>query len=146
MNLEQLTQLANLKKIEQHPLVPIHALTPVKKFKDSTANELTKAITAYIRLTGNYAERINNTGIYDSKAGKWRKGGTRRGISDIMASKVVQHNGRSFSIMVAIEVKVGKDVMSEYQKKIQDEVIKSGGVYIIAKTWDQFYKEWELIT
>ena len=117
--------------------MPIHALTPVKKFKDTTANELTKAITAYIRLTGNYAERINNTGIFDSKTGKWRKGGTRRGIADIMASKVVQHNGRSFSIMVAIEVKVGKDVMSEYQKKIQDEVTKSGGVYIIAKTWDQ---------
>ena len=145
MNLEKLTQLANLKKIEQHPLVPIHALTPVKKFKDTTANELTRSITAYIRLTGNYAERINNTGIYDPSKGKWRKGGTRKGIADIMASKILEHNGRKFSIMVAIEVKIGKDKMSEYQLKIKDEITKSGGVYIIAKTWDQFITDWENI-
>ena len=145
MNLNDLTKLAMMKKIAEHPLVPLHALPPVRPFKDSSSNELTRAIVEFVRLTGHYADRINNTGIYDSKTGKWRKGGTRRGISDIIANKMIEHNGRKFSIMVAIEVKVGRDKMSEHQLKVQAEVQKSGGVYIIAKTWEQFIKEWDSI-
>jgi hypothetical protein len=145
MTLNDLTKLAMMKKIAEHPLIPLHALPPVRPFKDASSNELTRAIVEFVRLTGHYADRINNTGIYDKRTGKWRKGGTRKGISDIIANKMIEHQGRRFSIMVAIEVKVGKDKMSEHQIKVQSEVQNSGGVYIIAKTWEQFYQDWQSI-
>lgn len=145
MTLKELQTRANLEKLAKYPNVPIHAIVPVKPFKDTTANELTKAITTFIRLTGNYADRINNTGIYDARKGKWRKGGTRKGISDIIASKLIEHEGRKFSVNVAIEVKVGKDKLSEYQERIRDEVTAAGGYYIVARNWDGFIKDWESI-
>ena len=146
MTLSELTKLAMMHKIAKHPMIPLHALPPVRPFSDKKSNELTRAIVEFIRLTGHYADRINNTGIYDSKTGRWRKGGTRKGISDIIANKMIEHDGRKFSIMVAIEVKVGRDKMSDYQLKVQAEVQNSGGVYIIAKTWEQFFEEWQKIS
>ena len=145
MTLEQLTQLANMQKIAKHPTVPLHALPSVKKFSESSANELTRSIEAFIRMTGGYADRINNTGIYDPRTGRWRKGGTRKGIADIMASKPVTHEGRTFAVNVAIEVKVGKDRMSEHQQKIREEVERAGGVYMIARNWDTFIEQWNQI-
>ena len=145
MTLSELTRLATLHKVAKYPNVPLHAIVPVKAFKDGTANELTRAIETFIRLTGNYADRINNTGIYDTRTGKWRKGGTRKGIADIMASKKVEHGGRTFSITVAIEVKIGRDRLSEHQKRCKEEIERSGGVYIIAKEWDGFFAEWNAI-
>lgn len=124
--------------------MPLHALY-VKPFKDTTANELTRSIEAFIRMTGNYADRINNTGIYDTKTGRWRKGGTRKGIADIMAAKQIEVDGRKFAITVAIEVKIGKDRMSPEQERVKGEIEKAGGRYIIARNWDQFINEWETI-
>jgi len=111
----------------------------------SKANDLTKTILAFIRLTGNYADRINNTGIYDVKIGKFRKSNTRKGIADIMASKRIEHEGRTFAVQVAIEIKVGNDRLSEHQERMRDEIQKKGGVYIVARDWDGFYKDWEAI-
>jgi hypothetical protein len=113
------------------------------KYSDKTANQLTTAIVDFIRLTGGYADRINNTGIM--RNGKWTRSGTRKGIADIMAGKPIQVGDRTISATVAIEVKIGKDRQSEDQKKIQAEVEKSGGFYIIARNWYQFYYEWSQI-
>ena len=124
--------------------VPVKYIPPVK-FKVSKANDLTKTILAYIRLSGNYADRINNTGIYDVKIGKFRKSNTRKGIADIMASKRIEHEGRTFAVQVAIEIKVGNDRLSEHQERMRDEIQQKGGVYIVARDWDGFYKDWEAI-
>lgn len=136
--------MALLRQHEKYPNIPLHALY-VKPFKDTTANELTRSIEAFIRMTGNYADRINNTGIYDTKTGRWRKGGTRKGIADIMAAKQIEVDGRKFAITVAIEVKIGKDRMSPEQERVKGEIEKAGGRYIIARNWDQFINEWETI-
>lgn len=136
--------MALLRQHEKYPNMPLHALY-VKPFKDTTANELTRSIEAFIRMTGNYADRINNTGIYDTKTGRWRKGGTRKGIADIMAAKQIDVDGRKFAITVAIEVKIGKDRMSPEQERVKGEIEKAGGRYIIARNWDQFINEWETI-
>lgn len=136
--------MALLRQHEKYPNMPLHALY-VKPFKDTTANELTRSIEAFIRMTGNYADRINNTGIYDTKTGRWRKGGTRKGIADIMAAKQIEVDGRKFAITVAIEVKIGKDRMSPEQERVKGEIEKAGGRYIIARNWDQFINEWETI-
>lgn len=146
LTLEQLTQLANMTKINKHPLVPLHALPSVKKFKDSSANDLTRSIEAFIRLTGNYADRINNTGIYDPRTKRFRKGGTRKGIADIIASKMVEHGGRKFAVNVAIEVKVGRDKLSEHQIRIKQDIEQAGGYYIVARDWPTFIEQWDAIT
>jgi hypothetical protein len=144
MTLKDLQRLALLRQHEKYPNVPIHALY-VKPFKDTTANELTRSIEAFIRMSGHYADRINNTGIYDKRTGRWRKGGTRKGIADIMAAKNIMIGDRKVAITVAIEVKIGKDRMSPDQERVKAEIEKAGGVYIIARTWDQFYEEWNRI-
>lgn len=42
---------------------------------------------------------------------------------------------------VKIEVKIGKDRQSIFQKEYQKNVEKAGGIYYIAKDFDSFY-EW----
>lgn len=128
--------------------VPDYAL-PKKTYSDKTANGLTKAIIDYIRMNGGYADRINNTGVYVKgkttdlghevlmERGKYIRSGSRKGIADIMATK----KGR----LVAIEVKIGKDRQSEHQKLIECEINQAGGVYMIARTWTQFYEQWKQI-
>jgi hypothetical protein len=145
MTLQELTDLANKDKINKYPNVPKHAIVPIKKFKDTTANELTKSILTYIRLTGNYADRINNMGVYDQKLKKYRKPGTRKGICDIMASKRITLIDRIIAITVGIEIKIGKDQLSEHQLIVKKEIEQIGGVYIIAKDWDTFINQWTKI-
>ena len=145
MTLKELTRLKTEAILEKHPNFPRIGFPTTKPFTDKTANGLTRAIVDYIRLTGNYGERINNVGVYDAKRGVYRKGGTRKGIADIMATKRIQAGERTYGVSVAIEVKIGKDRLSEYQQTVKEEIERSGGVYIVARNWDQFYKEWEAI-
>jgi hypothetical protein len=39
---------------------------------------------------------------------------------------------------VKIEVKIGKDRQSEAQKRYQENIEKAGGIYYIAKNFDDF--------
>jgi len=141
MTLKQLSELEHAYKCSKSTLPPSYV--PVTKYTDKTANGLTNAIVDFIRLTGGYADKINNMGVM--RNGKWTRSGTRKGIADIMAGKPIKVGDRTISATVAIEVKIGKDRQSEAQKKIEAEVVKSGGFYIIAKTWDGFYNAWEQI-
>jgi hypothetical protein len=117
------------------------------KFTDKTANGLTKAIIAWINLNGYQAERISTTGRYidNSKvvtdvlgnrkkigSGKYIKGTGTKGSADISATI----KGKS----IKIEVKIGKDKQSEAQIKYQEMIEKAGGIYFIAKNFDEFYE------
>ena len=116
------------------------------KYSDKTANGLTKAIIAWINLNGYQAERISTTGrwIDNSKvvtdvlgnrkkigSGKYIKGTGTNGSADISATI----KGKS----IKIEVKIGKDKQSEAQIKYQQMIEKAGGIYFIAKNFDNFY-------
>lgn len=116
------------------------------KFTDKTANGLTKSIIAWINLNGYQAERISTTGRYvdNSKivtdvlgnrkkigSGKYIKGTGTNGSADISATI----KGKS----IKIEVKIGKDKQSEAQIKYQQMIEKAGGIYFIAKNFDEFY-------
>jgi len=108
-----------------------------KKYSDKTANELTKSIIAYIQLMGGQAERISTTGrVIDNRKNigttKWIPGTTTKGSADISAT--IQ--GRS----VKIEVKIGKDKQSDAQLKYQAEIEKSGGIYYVARNFEDFFK------
>ena len=96
-----------------------------------TANNLTKEIIEHIVKNKGHAERVNN--IARQIKGRWVKSNMTRGTSDIHA--IIQ--GKP----VMIEVKVGKDRQSIYQKAYQKEVEKAGGIYYIAKDFYSFY-EW----
>ena len=146
MTLSELTQAVHDLKMAKYPhAAKIPHYFPTIPFVANSANSLTRCIEAYIRVTGGYADRINNTGIYDPKTGKWRKSGTRKGIADIMATKKVQYDDRIFAVPVAIEVKWGKDRLSEDQLKIKAEYEAAGGVYLVARTWEQFIQDYNNI-
>ena len=125
--------------------MPLHAI-PRPKYNDSSANALTKAIIKFIELQGYQAERISSTGRYiDTKrtktnilgqtitigSGRYIPGTSTNGTADISATI----KGKS----IKIEVKHGKDRQSEAQKQYQTSIERSGGVYFIAKNFDEFY-------
>ena len=118
------------------------------KFTDKTANGLEKALCAYINLSGGMAERRKNSGrvIDDRKvitdvAGMQRVlGGTRyipgtgrNGTSDI--------SGIWRGKPLAIEVKIGKDRMSQAQIAYKEDFEKAGGIFIIARNFEQTINE-----
>ena len=129
-NLKELGKLADQLNAEKHPLLPPHALVK-KRFKDTTANDLTKTIIwDMYHVRQGVAYRINNGAVYDRKKGVYRKGVQRRGVPDIIG--II--DGRFFGI----EVKIGKDRQSADQKEIEREIGDAGGVYFIAKSYDDY--------
>ncbi len=137
-------KLAVLKS--EYPNVPDYAI-PQPKYSDKSANGLTRCVIDWLQLNGWQAERINTMGrpidnrkqVTDVVGRKktigsmtWGKSTATRGSADISATIM----GRS----VKIEIKYGKDRQSADQKKYQNMIERSGGVYIIVKTFDQFYQ------
>jgi len=115
-------------------------------YKQNTANGLTRCIIDYINFIGGQAERINTTGrvIDNTKTvknviGQNQTVGSKqyipttgtKGSADISALYL----GKSYKI----EVKIGKDRQSEAQKDYQMRIEAAGGVYYIAKSFDEFY-------
>jgi len=115
----------------------------------SKANGLTMAIIRFLTRKGHYANRIGTQGQaqvqkiprfnihsqqmqYFEKV-KWTKGNTKRGTPDITA--II--GGKA----VWIEVKIGKDRMSDAQKEQQASIETAGGIYYIATEMQLFY-EW----
>jgi len=135
-----------------HPNIPEYARC-APSYSDRTANGLTKCIIDFLRLKGYQAERISVTGrkisqskVYTDVLGatrkigqdKWIKTSMQKGTADISA--II--NGRS----VKIEVKIGRDRQSQSQKKYQDEVERSGGVYWIVRSFDDFIAKYKDLT
>lgn len=131
---------------QRYPNIPEHGRVKAK-YTDKTANGLTKCIIDFIRFKGGQAERISNTGRpidrrynYTDVAGvtrsigsiEWIKGSGTNGTADISATI----KGRS----VKIEVKIGRDRQSNDQLKYQRQVEDAGGLYVIAKDFESFYK------
>jgi hypothetical protein len=148
---KELRQLYWMNLFRRYPSTPTEYFPP-PKYSDRTANGLTKMVIDFIRLSGGQAERISVTGrsidrrkvVSDCMGARrmigslqWIRPTMTPGTADISATV----NGRS----VKIEVKIGKDKQSsrqiEYQKRIED----AGGVYIIARNFDQFY-QWYIST
>jgi hypothetical protein len=125
----ELERIANEAARKKHPsLNPAH-LAP-RTHRDDTANSLTSCIVTYITLSGGFASRVNNTGIYNQKLRKYIPGTSRKGLPDILATY------KSKSLF--IEVKIGRDKMSEAQEKIRNEQEKSGGLYFLARNFTDF--------
>lgn len=144
-----LQPLLDLKLAETKRRYPNFPYPVTPKYSDKTANGLTKCIIDWLNLNGHQAERISSSGRYidtrqivtnvvSSKvigSGQWVYGSGTKGTADISATI----NGRS----VKIEVKIGKDRQSSYQKHYQAKIEQAGGIYIISKTFQDFY-QWYL--
>lgn len=94
------------------------------------SNGLQLAIQNFLKWNGHRATRISSAGRKVN--GKWIPGPTRKGSSDVSSTI----NGRS----CMFEIKVGKDVASEYQLREQELERKAGGIYEFVKTFDEFLK------
>lgn len=92
------------------------------------ANSLTAAIIKHIRASGGYATRINTQGQF--RDGRWTKGTTAKGTADVHACFQGRH--------LSIEVKVGRDVISDAQRLTAEEITRAGGVYFVARDLNSF--------
>lgn len=121
---------------------------PSKKIhKQSPTNALTKAIRDYTTLLGCATARVNTTGNFNHDKQIFVTSGATNGYEDIDIILPIVINGLRLGLKVAVEVKVGKDRHRPEQKVRMEAVRKAGGIYIIAKTFDQFKVDFDkLIT
>ena len=152
--IKRLKELELQKSRERSPNLPEYARVAYK-YSDKKANGLTRCIIDWIKFNGGQAERISVTGRYidNSKVvtdvlGNKRKIGSgtyipsnmQVGSADISAT-IKNKNGIGLSCK--IEVKIGRDIQSPEQKKYQEQVESAGGVYIIARNFEDFVKDYE---
>lgn len=141
---KELEERADIENAKQHPNFPEKYL-PKSKYRDDTANGLTRCIIDWIKLHGGQAERVNSMGVPVDKrrqvtdvlgrtrtigSVEWRRSGGTKGSADISATV--------HSKAVKIEVKIGRDRQSEAQREYQQAVEQAGGLYYIAKDFTSF--------
>ncbi len=134
-----------------------HGIPKCKFPKVASANGLTKMIINYITWTGHHAERSNTMGrpvekkvekfnIFTRQADKvtigmeWQKGTGTKGSSDVKAHKRIA--AQKFPVPVYIEVKIGRDALSDDQKKYKAKVEATGALYWVTKTPEDFFTQW----
>ena len=106
---------------------------PAKKPKGETANRITANIIRVVNTQpGCIAYRVNNTGIWDEAKQVFRTAHTEKGIPDIIGCL----RGRS----LWIEVKAGRDKLSQDQMLRKFEIERAGGLYFEARSTDNFLK------
>ncbi len=143
-----LEELADNDARNKYPTVSY--LAP-RKFRDDSANGLTKCIITFLTLQGHQAERINSTGrIFDNRMTftdvigrkrtvgryEWVYGTGTRGTAEISASIA----GRSANI----EVIILSDRQSQAQIEYDQAIERAGGIYVIARSFEQFYDWYNL--
>ncbi|GAB2554285.1 VRR-NUC domain-containing protein [Spirosoma areae] len=107
------------------------ARKPKKKGpKTESANALTRRIVEHIRKQGHFATRLSSTGTFRADLKKFVPSQQRTGLPDIMA--VVE------SRACFVEVKVGRDTLSQDQKKAIAELQKAGACVFVARDFDSF--------
>lgn len=103
----------------------------------SAANELTNRIIDHIYRAGGYAWRASSVGVFDTKRMHFRAA-AKKGVSDVLAC----FKGR----LIAVEVKIGTDRLSDEQVGFMKNVIHAGGSAVVASDFEQFEREWKLCT
>lgn len=151
MTIKDLKKLDVDKKMKDHPVMAKShpdAITPYNYHQKDT-NGLTRCIIDAINFTGGFAVRVNNGGTfrkgkkiprecggYVVTPGVYTFNGTR-GVADIDATWQ--------GMKVAIEVKFGKDRLSDDQINYKEAIIKGGGYYIVAKEFEEFWRDFEAV-
>jgi hypothetical protein len=142
--IKELNRLACQRQRELHPDVPV-AYLPPHRYLDHSANGLTRCVLAWLKLNGHQAERISVTGrridqrqTYTDVLGQRRQVGTVKWIASSMQRGSADISAIIKGIPVKIEIKFGDDRQSDYQRTYQAEVERSGGIYLIVGTFQEF--------
>lgn len=101
-----------------------------KGTKPESANALTRRVVEYIRNNGHFATRLQSTGTYRDDLKKFVPSQQRSGLPDVMA--VVD------SRACYVEIKIGKDTLSDDQKKAIAELQQAGAAVFVASDFDAF--------
>lgn len=105
----------------------------------SVTNNTTNAIITFLNVSGHMAWRNSTVGTFDPTTKRMRTAHpTARGTADIVCCL---KGGQYFEI----EIKTGKDRMSPQQEKHRGDVLASGGIYIVARTYDDFRIQYDNI-
>lgn len=101
-----------------------------------SANKLTQSIVRFLNYNGFVAWNVYNGGVYDPKRGVYRKNPTqKRGVFDVCGFR--ESDGKH----IEIEIKWGRDKMSEFQKLHFERLEKAGAICYVARDLDEFL-EW----
>lgn len=100
------------------------------KFSDKSANELTRAIVAWLNSHGAFGARVNTTGTFDKRTGRYRCSGSTKGMADVTAIIGGKH--------VSLEIKHGHDKPRAAQLQVQQQVQQAGGIYEFVHTFAEF--------
>lgn len=145
------------KKI-RFPNVPLANL-PLKAFKQNSANEIEKSVVHCLHLHGFQASRVKLMGrpvdtrkTYTNVLGElrvagslsWMKSTGTKGMADVDAGVIPK--GGTYAASVKIEVKYNKDRQSADQKRYEAQVVQGGGVYLLIKSYDDFWTWFEEFT
>jgi hypothetical protein len=128
--LKILQQMDDEQKRTKYKSIPDHAL-PKSKFKDNGSNELTSSVIKWLELNGHWATRVSSAGRYVAAKGKFIPSTTKKGCADIHAVIFGKH--------VSIEIKYGADRLREDQLLVKEQIEKAGGLYVVVKTFQQFF-------
>jgi hypothetical protein len=128
--LQILCQLADVRKAEQSPNFPARYI-PNSRYNDRDANGLIRCLVDYLNFSGHFATHLGSTGAYRvnwQRLVSWQQ---QVELPDVFA--VV--GGRA----MLIEVKHGKDQLSEARKRTIFELQKAGALIYIAHEFESFY-------
>jgi hypothetical protein len=126
----------------------------------SKANGLTSMIVNFLLWSCHHGERTNTMGTPIKKfrpkfniftgqtemlnnGVEWRKGNGTKGSSDIKGH--INNVNHKFPIPIYVEVKIGADRMSEYQKEYEKQVSKTGALYCVVKTPDDWFSFYDYV-
>ncbi|SHM11811.1 VRR-NUC domain-containing protein [Hymenobacter psychrotolerans] len=111
--------------------------TPLELY-DLKADEITAHILGYLSAKGVVAWAQDNRGRYNSKTGRWYPHPNNRvGVPDILGFR------RLDAKFIGVEVKAGKDRLSDHQIEFLNELKACGGFPFVAYSYEQFVQSFE---
>lgn len=99
----------------------------------SKANDLTNAIINHIYLAGGYAWRASSVGVFDTKRMHFRAA-AKKGVADVLACYRAH--------LVAVEIKIGTDRLSDEQEGFIKNIQATGGIAFVARDFEDFKQKW----
>jgi hypothetical protein len=144
--IQYLKELYLQENRQKFPSLPEYART-VPRYKDNDANGLTRCIIDFLKFKNHQAERVSVTGrylansrIFTDVTGRMRRIGSDRWIKSSMQPGTAVLSCIILGRAVKIEIKIGRDRQSEAQKCYQEQVECAGGIYLIIRTFVEFYQ------
>lgn len=149
-NIKDLGLLRSKIQREKYPSVPDHARPKPKIYSDRTANGLTRCIIDAINFCGGHAERISNTGrvinssyTYTNVLGQTKQVGGLQFVPGTGTNGTADISALWMGKSIKVEVKIGRDKVSQAQLNYRAKIEAAGGIYLVAKSYEGFVFELE---